>query len=74
MQPGTTRALSLLNAGAGDNTTTTLIPDADSPPLYAVRLITENGALGPLISAFALTGAPAEQHIPPVVAEPLARN
>jgi hypothetical protein len=74
VQPGTTRAVSLRAVGAGDNTTATLIPDDGSPPLYAVRLITENGAFGPLISSFALSGAPAEQHIPPVVAEPLAGN
>jgi hypothetical protein len=72
ISPGITREISLRLAGVADRSSITVIPSPDSPPVYGVRLIEENGLLGPLISSFALVGAPGQQRVPQVVAEPLS--
>lgn len=68
---GTTVEQSLRALGVPDGSSVTVVPGANSGPLYAVRLIAENGALGPLLSSFTLVGAPPAQKIPVVVQAPI---
>jgi len=67
---GSTYQVSLRSLNLKDDSTLTVVPDADSPPLYGARLIVEDGALGPLLSAFTLLGAPPLQRVPVVMELP----
>jgi hypothetical protein len=68
---GTTTGLSMLALKVTDGSSVVLTPQPDSGPVYATRLIEEAGALGPLLSAFELSGAPPQQPVPAVAPLPL---
>jgi hypothetical protein len=70
---GTTVEQSLRALGVPDGSSVTVVPGASSGPLYVVRLIAENGALGPLLSSFTLVGAPPAEKIPAVVQAPIGK-
>jgi len=72
IQGGTTFSMSLRAAGAADGSSATLTPFSTTTPVYASRMLQENGALGPLISAYGVVGAPSQQPIPRVVEQPLS--
>ncbi len=63
---GRTLEQSLRMLKIADRSTVTVLPDAGSPPLYAVRLIEEDSSRGPLLSAFTLLGAPPSQPVPAI--------
>jgi len=71
VRAGTTYITSLRARRVPDNSTVTIVPDPGTAPLYAARLIEENGALGPLLSSFTLLGAPPSQQVPAVAALPV---
>ncbi|MHB8341012.1 MAG: DUF5719 family protein [Mycobacteriales bacterium] len=69
--PGRSIEVSLRHDGVvGGPVTVTPVPG--SGPVYAVRVIEERGALGPLIAAFGLVGSPPLVTIPPVRPAPFS--
>lgn len=69
--PGRAIEVSLRHQGLlGGPVTVTPVPG--SGPVYAVRVIEERGALGPLIAAFGLVGSPPLVSIPPVRLAPFS--
>lgn len=70
---GTTLDTSARTYGMPDKSSVTITPDGGSAPLYVVRLIEENGALGPLLSAYEVGSAPATEPVPGVARLPLGQ-
>lgn len=68
---GTTVDTSARNYGMPDQSSVTITPTPGSAPLYVVRVIEENGALGPLLSAYEVGSAPETEPVPPVARLPL---
>lgn len=54
-----------------DQSSVTVTPAPGSPPVYVVRLIEENGALGPLLSAYEVSYVPPTVPVPGVARLPL---
>jgi hypothetical protein len=68
---GTSQAYSMRDWKVPNDSSLVVTPLPGSNPLFATRLILEDGALGPLISSFELSGAPPQQQVPAVVPLPL---
>lgn len=66
VKSGTTVDVSARSIGMPDLSSVTITPAGGSPPLYVVRLVEENGALGPLLSAYEVGSAPATEPVPGV--------
>ncbi len=71
---GTSQLYSMRSWRVPTGSSLVVTPLPGSNPLFATRLILEDGALGPLISAFELSGAPPEQTVPAVVPLPLGQS
>jgi hypothetical protein len=69
----TTVDTSARDYGMPDLSSVTITPTAGSAPLYVVRLIEEDGALGPLLSAYEVGSSPATEPVPAVARLPLGR-
>jgi hypothetical protein len=70
---GTTVDTSARAYGMPDKSSVTVTPAGGSAPLYVVRLIEEDGALGPLLSAYEVSSAPATEPVPGVARLPLGQ-
>jgi hypothetical protein len=71
---GTTVAVSMVRLKVPTGSSLTVTPEAGSGPVYGSRIIEEDGALGPLLSAFQLVGAPPLEQVPAVVPLPLGES
>lgn len=70
---GTTVDTSARFYGMPDQSSVTITPAGGSAPLYVVRLIEENGAYGPLLSAYEVGSSAATEPIPAVARLPLGQ-
>jgi hypothetical protein len=73
VKEGTTVDTSARAYGMPDQSSVTVTPAGGSPPLYVVRLIEEDGALGPLLSAYEVGSSPATVPVPGVARLPLGQ-
>lgn len=63
---GHTITVSMHRLAVPDTSSVTIAPTQNSGPVYVGRVIEEDGALGPLLSAFQVAGEPATRVVPAV--------
>lgn len=68
---GETITVSTRSLRVPDTSSVTVTPTRGSGPVYVARLIEEDGALGPLLSAFQVAGQPPTRPVSAVVPQPL---